>query len=262
MPEVASERIRTAVPDLAKNFNPGDLLLIASHDCDLCCESFEEEPNFEVILCRSIPDESEDGNRWLGKNPRRLQLRIPARQGSLYELDIHDRFSAPRSILVEFEEIDQPSETISHADTAVYRRWLGRRYYRTALPTEFNERSRPAQRYLGEKLKKVGGPITSIYLQIDPREEELGELQRYRVYAHLTVRRVTWESPTGMETALKAQAAVEAAFLSCNGIEFLGAQVIPEAEFSLEDVQECARWDYSDYTSFKPSPPTPLVPET
>jgi hypothetical protein len=260
IPAGTTERIRAAVEPLAKKLSANDLLVVGSHSCDLCCESLEEEPDFEVVVCRSLSEEAADGNLLHGKNPRRLQLRVPDGNSTrLVELSVKDRFHVPRTILSAAEQ--QPTHTLSQADTVVFRRWLGRRYYRSDLPTEFNERCRPAQRVLSEKLKKVGGPITGIYLQIDPREEELNAESAYRVYAHLTIRRNTAESPDGMGQALKAQAAVEAAFLKCEGIEFLGVQVISEAEFSLEDLDLCARWDYSDYTSYRSSPPQPLAPE-
>jgi hypothetical protein len=258
--ESVAERIKALNLALTRSVGSEDIFVIASQDCDICCDSYEEEPMFEVVLARQLPDDSEDGNFFSGKNPRRLQMRIE-RLGteSLYELNINERLPVPRSFLAEAQ--DQPSGSLSAGDLVVFRRWLGRRYYRSAFPTEFNERCRPAQIFAAEKLKKQGKLITSVYLQLDPRYEELDGSQKYRVFVHLTVLPETANSPEPLEQALEAQSLFEKAFARCDGIELLGVQVISEAEFSLRDVQECVRWDHSDYISYKAGPAKNIVPE-
>jgi len=205
---------------------------------------------FELVVGRRLPEERADGNLFYGKNPRRLQMRIEREEGKgLYELSIHERISAPRSFLAEAQ--DQPSGELSAIDLEVFRRWLGRRYYRSALPTEFNERCRPAQNSVAEKLKKHGELLTAVYLQIDPRDEDLDPGEPYRVYAHLTVLPETADSPELLARALAAQSFFEKAFAKCEGIELLGVQVISEADFSLRDVRLCVRWDHSDHISYR-----------
>jgi hypothetical protein len=205
---------------------------------------------FEVVVGRPLPDEREDGNLFYGKNPRKLQMRIKTNgEERLYQLSIHERIPAPRSFLAEAE--DQPSGSLSGSDLEVFRRWLGRRYYRAALPTEFNERCRPAQNFVAEKLKKYGALITAVYLQIDPRYEELQANESYRVFGHLTVLPETSDSPELLRKALLVQSSFEKAFAKCEGIELLGAQIVSEAEFSLRDVQQSVRWDHLDYISYR-----------
>jgi hypothetical protein len=259
--ESVAERIKATNLALTRAVGSGDIFVIASQDCDICCDSYEEEPMFEVVLARYLPDDdSEDGNFSFGKNPRRLQMRIE-RLGTefLYELNINERLAVPRSFLAEAQ--DGPSGSLSARDLEVFRRWLGRRYYRSALPTEFNERCRTAQNFAAEKLKKRGKLITCIYLQLDPRYEELDESQEYRVFVHLTVLPETALSPELLEQALEAQSTFEKAFARCDGINLLGVQVISEAEFSLRDVRECVRWDHADYISYKAGPAKNIVPE-
>jgi hypothetical protein len=156
-----AERIKALNLALPRSVGSEDIFVIASQDCDICCDSYEEEPMFEVVVARHLPDDdSEDGNFSFGKNPRRLQMRIE-RLGteSLYELNINERLVVPRSFLAEAQ--DGPSGSLSARDLEVFRRWLGRRYYRSALPTEFNERCRPARDFATQKLKKQGKLITS-----------------------------------------------------------------------------------------------------
>ena len=244
------DRIRGLDLALMRPIGGEDICVIASQDCDICCDSFDEEPIFEVVVGRRLPVESEDGNLFYGKNPRKLQLWIEAPEGkTLYQLNIHERISAPRLFLGEAE--DGPTGSLSATDLEVFRRWLGRRYYRSALPTEFNERCRPAQGFVAEKLKKHGAIITAVYLQIDPRYEELRADESYRVFVHLTVLPETASSPELLRKALLAQSSFEKAFARCQGIELLGVQIASEDEFSLRDIQQTVRWDQFDYISYR-----------
>jgi hypothetical protein len=177
----------------------------------------------------------------------------------LYELSIHERISAPRSFLAEAE--DGPLGSLSPSDLEIFRRWLGRRYYRSALPTEFNERCRPAQSFVADKLKKYGALITAVYLQIDPRYEELQSGESYRIFVHLTVQPETAGSPDLLGQALLAQSSFEKAFAKCEGIELLGVQVVSESDFSLRDIQQCARWDHFDYISYRTGTESGLASE-
>jgi len=247
-------------PAPARAIGDEDVCVIASQDCDLCCESFDEEPMFEFVVARRVPDEREDGNLFYGKNPRRLQMRLETPGGAgLYEFSIHERVSAPRTFLAEAE--DQPTGSLSASDLEIFRRWLGRRYYRSALPTEFNERCRPAQSFMAEKLKKQGVAITAVYLQIDPRYEELRSGDSYRVFVHLTVHPDTMSSAALRGKALLAQSSFERAFARCEGVELLGVQIVSESDFSLSDVQQCVRWDNFDYLSYRTGSEAGLVSE-
>ena len=248
--ESVTNRIKAAHPALIRPIGNEDICIVASQDCDLCCESFDEEPMFELVVGRHVSDEQENGNLFYGKNPRKLQVRVETPTGKeLYELSIHERISAPRSLLAEAE--GGPMGSLSASDVEIFRRWLGRRYFRAALPSEFNARCRPAQRFVADRLKKHGALVTAVYLQIEPRYEELQPGELYRVFVHLTVLPETASSPELLQKALSAQSSFEKAFARCDGIELLGAQIVSEAEFSLRDIRETVRWDQFDYISYK-----------
>ena len=252
--------LRTTNTQFLPNLHPEDLLVIASQSCDLCCPSHEEEPNFEIIVARSLSAEFEDSNRSYGKHPRRLQFYL-TRGGDgerLYEANINERYSIPRRLLAESNEC--ADECLSDSQLSTFRRWLGRRYFRAALPTEFNERAKPAQSHLTKKLKSAGKLITGIYLQLDPNRELVPE-EKYRLYVHLTVLPETAATPNLLAQALSAQVVVQSGFARCKGIELLGAQVISESEFSLNDIRQCLRWDYSDYISYRDETPEGLAPD-
>lgn len=205
---------------------------------------------FEVVIGRRLSDDKDDGNLFYGKHPRKLQFRLTTQDGTrLYELRMLERISVPRVYLAETD--DQPIGGLSSRNLELFRRWLGRRYYRAALPTEFNERCRPAQSFLSEKLKKQGARITAVFLQVDPRYDELPSEEAYRVIVHLTVLPETMESDAAVHEALAAQSLFESAFAKCGGIELLRVRIISEDEFSIQDVRQCVRWDHSDHLSYR-----------
>src|ERR1019366_1384859 len=121
--------------------------------------------------------------------------------------------------------------------------------------TRFYEKSRTsARRFEAEDL-------ASVYLQLDPRYEELDGDQKNLVFVNLSVLPETANAPDLLKQALEAQSVFEKAFAGCDGIDLLGVQVISVAKFSLRDVQECVRWDHSDYISYKAGPAKNIVPE-
>lgn len=255
LPKSISEQIQ-ALNFIRSNIHPlseSDIFIIASQDCDLCHHSYEEEPDFEIVLARLVSVECENQNWFHGKNPRRLQCRIELNgQVQLYALSITERFATPRTFLSSVNV--KPIGALTEKDLRVFKRWLGRRYFRSALPTEFNERCRPAQSHISEKLKNRSELITSVYLQLEPKNEELDNNQVYRVYIHLTVLPETLESADLRQQALKAQSIYEAGFAKCSGIDLEGVQIVSEAEFTLQNIGQCERWDHSDYISYKSVP--------
>jgi hypothetical protein len=228
----------------------GDLLVLVSHDCDICHGSLEEEPCVEVIVARHLPSTEENGNYLYGKNPRRLQFQtVIDRERRLYEMRATERVSFPRRLLAER---GAPGRSV--IEVRLLQSWLARRYSRTALPSAFNERCLPAQKHLTEALKTTHEAITGVYLQMSAREE-LEEDQNYRVFVYLTATAATLDQEDQYSIAIRARAAVQNAFARCTGIELLGVELLSEAELTLEDLGRLVRWDYSDYLSQREGTP-------
>jgi hypothetical protein len=221
-----------------------DLLVLISHDCDICHGSLDEEPNIEVMVARHLPSCEENGNYLHGKNPRRLQFwTTVGAEHRLYEMRAFERATFPRRLLAQSAGAGQ-----SVTDVKLLQRWLARRYHRTALPSAFNQRCTLAQEHLLRVLKTKHKAITGIYLQLSSRDE-LPEDQDYRVVVHLIVKAATFERAAEHAAAIQVKAAVQKAFARCTGIELEDVQLWSEAEMTLDDVARLVQWDYSDYLS-------------
>ena len=235
-----------------------DLLVLASHDCDICHDSFEEEPDVELLVVRHMPSGSEDGNYSHGKNPRRFQFWIShADDRLLYEASMLERRWISRRLLAETEH--RGRDLLDDETIRLLQRWLSRRYKRMALPSEFNRRAEPAREYLVQKLKTKHKAITGIYLLLDPREE-LMEGDTYSVLPILTARSETLAQDDQHRAAVQVKSLVQEAFARCDGLELQDVRLVSEAEVSLEDVRNLVPWDYSDHLSYRQGTPDDVAP--
>lgn len=215
------------------------------HDCDICCQEPEEEPTFECVPARRIAEADVDGNLLAGKSPRRLQLRLG--DGEVYALRANERLMVAREV---FEQTDCNSQAISRENLEVLRRWLRRRYDRTALPTELVERMRKVDKVLHRKLKAHGAPVCSVWLTVDP-ETELEKGESYTVEVYFAMQVEEHAKPDKLKQTVQAAASVSAALAKCDGVHSEGVQVVSEADISLDDLHELIRWDLEDYLSYR-----------
>jgi hypothetical protein len=231
------------MPDLASPLMPGDLVVITSHSCDVCCGQSAEEPYIEVIPARHIPEGRLDGNYTDGKSPRHLHLFIQTNERQAYQLSIAERRLLPRAL---FEQNLCDCSNISRSEMPVFRRWLRRRYDRTVLPTAFNLRVRRAEEALRQKLKTKGHLVSRVLVSVDP-EREIGEDENYRLLVVLVVRAPQAEE--SRKALVDVREKLTVAFTKCKGVELLDFDILSEAELTLEDVGALTRWDYSDHLS-------------
>lgn len=228
-----------------------DLLIIATQDCDLC-SPIAEEPQVELMIARPA---EEDANLRYGKSARRLQVDL---DGATYTIDIRERCFLPKDVLGE-----ATADTVlrlSVSDTKVYRRWLGRRYSRTPLPSEFNRRCSAAANKLRNKLKKKSGMIRRIFLQLSSFEE-LEAVEPYRLSVVMVVTGTTLPGTREHEDALAVQTALETAFASCEGIELDDVLIVSEDELTVGEADVLTPWEYPDSISFREGTPEQLLTE-
>lgn len=126
--------------------------------------------------------------------------------------------------------------------------WHGRRYFRSAFPTEFDRRiPRRNRAKLLDLLKDSHELITGIYFDLNT-SKELAEEQAYRVKIYMTVDPDDWERPelrtTAMELAGEFQATVD-----CAGIEVDECEPVSEDDLDLYTVSRSIRFDQFDFLS-------------
>lgn len=136
-------------------------VVIISQSCDLTRPS-AKEPWIELLILEKV---ARNNSFIFGKNPRRLHL---DHNNANYEVKPWRRPLLPKATLEA-----SSAKPIGHLDKKpldILKGWLGRRYTRTALPTELQRRLEKAKE-LDDFFKTNGEYIESIYLMIDPLKD-------------------------------------------------------------------------------------------
>ncbi|UFP94871.1 hypothetical protein [Gloeobacter morelensis] len=224
---------------LGEKVGEQSLLIVVTHDCDLNNVSFDNEPFFEFLVAeeRNLP--REDGNLTWGKNPRKLQFTL---EGRVYEVSIHDRFKAPREMLLA--GAPAPDKALASQLVRSICQWIAKRYSRAVFADTFNERLRPVKRDMKKKLQQHGARITGIYAAVT--NEELGEDKSYKVAIRATMQDQDFDNWEVRKEAQKGFDMVIAKIDSCEGIDVVDDELLPERDLSLSDLHLLKRWDFDD----------------
>lgn len=239
--------------EIIKGVSESDLLIVVTHDCDLVNDSFEDEPEIEVVLARSVP--TKNALLFWGKNPRRFQFELQSEQ-LLYEIWIHDRVFLPRNLLLN----DSPDSERELEATLIKQicLWVSKRYFRAAFPDSFNNRiTDKFKKKIAEKFKKKGKEITAIY--IAGADEEVQGNDMYKIIIKATMQCETFENPVLLREAQSIIDLLETEFCQCPGIDVAQSLLVSEADVSIDDLRILKRWDY-DYLSFRGDTPDEIAP--
>jgi hypothetical protein len=247
-PDLASQLIPTATRD--------DLVIVATHDCDLLNPRFDVEPEVELIHATPIPAGRKDGRLRNGRNPRRLHLSIRTQGGDhWFETAILSRKPFDRRALLNTGP--DPDRQLGRDNVRTLRLWLGRRYYRVAFPDAFNERTRAANDRVRKQLEAAEDVIDAVYLFMED-DGELPPGEPYRIDLRASMLVQVHADPPSRLRAQKAVDAVAVALRGCPGIQVDDAGVFSEDEISLDDLRWLKRWDW-DWISLE-DPDSPLPP--
>jgi len=169
--QACSLAVIDASVDRKPNYIEGQTVLcILSQDCDIVADE-RKEPFIDLLAGRIIPKMANEYKN--SRNPRYLDVEI---EGKVIRFSIHDRFSIPKGNLATMEK-----EILFHLglkEKDIIRRWVSRRYLRTAFPDAFNERL--SRGTITDLLKDPLSADVSIIL-IDLTNEELAVGQDYRI---------------------------------------------------------------------------------
>ena len=234
---------------LAPLLTEDDLLLVISHDCDICHDSVAEEPYVEVIAARLRERADDDGNFMHGKNPRQVRFWASrSEERHFFEARMTDRRLISKRLLSD--TLHKGEAVLDTQTTRMLRRWLGRRYWRPSLPHEFDKRFRDGWAYIRNRLKKNHEVVTAIYVDLSPPDEELPPDRKYTVITYVVIPTVVREDAALERQATAVAAAFQTGFAKCEGIVCHSVRVVSEAELTLEDLQQLTQWDYSDHLSY------------
>ncbi len=228
------------------------IYVILTHSCSVSIEDFDKEPLAEYILARPVKKD----NAYVGRNnPRKLHLDfIINGSPSCFEFNIHERMFFDRRLL---NKIKPESNLLSDKNKQTLVRWVASRYAAPAFPDEFNRRFRPVLKIFETELKKPhGGFFTSVYIILDPDEEELGENDVYEAEFIMSVL-----SSTSDEDLKKCEELIgilldKISFhLKGIGIELCGKKIslLQENQITLDDLRS-AKLLPMDYLSERETP--------
>lgn len=232
---------------LPRSIPADSLFILISQDCDIVYKRYDIEPFIEFLVAtRTEAIGKNKGLQW-GKHPRRFQFSITRQDnGTLFEIDINDRYRAPRQILLS----KLPEQRLDRTLTEAIGRWVAKRYTRAAFPDEFNRRTDAARDSLADLFKKRGDLILSIHIRIEPEDIELPETENYRIMLYVICERQTWEDPSSRSAATKLVEQIGIKLRACDGILVDESVLVPEHRFTLEDLRQTDRWDY-DYLTYR-----------
>jgi hypothetical protein len=226
---------REEAPDIAIDA----LLLVASHDCDVTNGKFDVEPDVELLIARPLAQM--DGVCTRGKNPRRLHMEIQTPEGPRpFEFEAGGRLRTGRRRLLT--QTPKQGYKLRPQDRRVLAQWLAKRYDRAAFPAAFEARWRRVRERLVRLLRRTGHHVEAIFITVG--DQELPEGEAYSIVIRGVV---SAEHAADQQKSERAQECVDglaALFDECAGIEVLDSQLVPESEFTLEDLARARRWDW------------------
>lgn len=156
--------------DLKDPISPFTHAAIISHSCDIQGD-FSKEPFIEILCFTEI--EKIDGNFTGGRHERKYHLYASDSNNTVYlETKGVQRIWLPKELLLGHEP---SSLKIDPHEIRCLISWIALRYSRPALPDNFNKlwSEVAPDRKLKKFLKNHHDPIHSMFIRVDPNDEEL-----------------------------------------------------------------------------------------
>jgi hypothetical protein len=206
------------------------LCIVLTQDCDIVHNNVAEEPFIECILCHSI--RTVDGNKLNGKNPRVLHIHNDTQN---FEIYIHDRFLIEKEKLAE-QKLVKCTAALSADTVKILKKWIARRYTRSAFPDAFNNRLKQSKKFQKIAAKEISEHVSHVFFEVEDRE--LPGTENYRLNVIIVV---DAEENTNRTT-------IEAAYDEALNVEGIDTNIFihTEEEVTLADLRTYKRWDQKD----------------
>jgi hypothetical protein len=206
------------------------LCMVLTQDCDIVHGDISEEPYVEFILCNPI--QILDGNKLNGKNPRLIQIQNDQQK---FEISIHDRFMVKKKNIAK-QKLETSNSKLSADNVKIIKKWVARRYTRSAFPDAFNSRLSKSKGYQRIATKEISEHVSHVFFEVE--EVELSSDQNYNLNVLIVV------DEDGMKNKTEIEVAYENAFL----VEGINSNILvsTEDDVSLYDLRNYKRWDQKD----------------
>lgn len=214
----------------SRKFLENEYCMVLSQDCDIVHPKVEEEPFIEFLICHKI--EKQDGNLLNGKNPRHLHI---IESDYIYEFYIIDRVMILKSELDDFDFGELTS--FNDDNIRIIKKWVARRYTRSAFPDNFNKRLFSSKKYNKIASKQISEQISHVFFEVE--DTELPDDQKY----HLNVLIVSDAKGQDKDDIEDAYYEV----FSVSGIE-LNIRIVTEDQVPLSMLRKYKRWEKDSYS--------------
>lgn len=230
-------------------------LIVVSQDCDIVHGSFEVEPYAELVVGRIV--DAPDPVKMHGRNPRMLHLTGHDGETRMHlSVNVHEKVRIERALLCPHAPC--AARRVDSDDVDVMAEWLAKRYTRAAFPDAFNDRLVPGYKRLDKALKKSGELVTGIFLALSSWDE-LPEGQVYEVLLRVTSKTADLADAQAEKNLAGLVVRLKDAMNSCDGVSVIDAELMSEAQFTLDDLRVFAGWDF-DFRSHSGEPGGEIVP--
>ena len=250
--ELATEARAVAASDL--DVRCSDLLIVASHDCDVVNPSFEKEPFVELVSAR--PGAVGDRTRASGRNPRILEFDFDYGEDHVVlSWTPHRRWQVRRSLLLPH----RPRGCLPDRERRLLALWLAKRYVRSGFPNAFDQRWRTKLRRWYKLLQRHSDQLLGVYLRLNSLDD-LDDDDPYFCHLLLAVphqarRQTDWASKRAeIEGDVKVFWDQFRPAIQCADVEVLGTD-----EITLADIEPYQRFD-ADWISFEDHTETMGIP--
>lgn len=226
--------------------------VVISHDCDIACDDMDKEPHIEVILAAVVTDENHAFLQT--KNPRQLHLAF-IHQGNKCVLDL---FATEKRYIAKERLIGTDPDSgflLTDDNRQILQRWLAVRYRRHAFPDELNRRVGSILKKAERSLKKNSDGIIAIYIDYQPRNEELSVNEPYELWVDVVA---DSHAVDGMEQAKALAAKLEESLAKTIGVDLRKIEDKSDNEFTLYDSRRTFEFRL-EHLSFRSTPFGPLT---
>jgi hypothetical protein len=202
-------------------------LVVINQDCDIVADE-DREPYIELLVGSTVRTSRPDFQK--GKNPRWLQLPY---SGGVLEFSIHNRFRVAKGDFVEVRrDIDNP---LDDSSKDYLRRWLGRRYLRSAFPDAFNARLNTSKTLISFEKSELAKKVSVILFATV--EEELMAESVYPLKALIGISDDTSEDERDQIERRLTQA------LAVDGINLIDLRLATEDDITYRNLRSYRRLD-------------------
>lgn len=239
--------------------SPGTVWIVASHDCDVANWSLDTEPWVELLAACVIPET--DQRMLRGRHPRILQLQHASK---FFEDDgadeahlkccVNHRVHVSRAWLMQ----EAPQGQLGYEHVETMRRWLAKRYIRSAFPSTFDRRwcAKKGKKRWEKILKRHSSSIQDVYLSLNT-PEELENDHDYVCDLVVCVPEEAMNEPEWASRREKIAVEIEDFWNAPDGIACGEVEILPLDSITLADLHNYQRFDADWISDADDSPQTP-----